>query len=238
VFGKLPLESPLEFERVKLPSMQTPGLEDWYLSPGSFALNPAFFVGADGCENLFPANFATHEFSFFQVVRGKTIVLKERKEDEEEVTTSPTGKSTSRTVRITLEVRAGWSLEYRVTWQPLGHTLGQIVYSLPLAPGEIVKMAVVDWARRSTDSRTEDLSVKEQLLHNTHRDRNLSETVDAAMQEWQRGGSFMGGVAASYGGSGYGISGALGGGYSTSSGDRRIQASTVQQISDAQREHQ
>ena len=75
--------------------------------------------------------------------------------------------------------------------------------------------------------------MKDQLVHNTHRDRNVSETVDAAMQEWQRGGSFMGGVAGSYGGAGYGISGALGGGYSTSSGDQSVHAATVQQISDA-----
>src|SRR5207249_2994715 len=98
-------------------------------------------------------------------------------------------------IDITLEVRTGWALEYLVSWQPLGHTIGQIVYSLPLAPGETVKIAVVDWARKSIDSRNEDLTIKEQLTHNTHRDRNISETVDAAMQEWQRGGSFMGGVA-------------------------------------------
>jgi len=217
IFGKLPLDFPEEFERVKLPSMQTPGLEDWYLSPGSFSLNPAFFIGTDGCENLYPANFATQEFSFFQIVRGNKILI--RQETHDPTTTS--------------EVRAGWSLEYRVSWQPLGHTIGEIVYSLPLAPGETVKIAVIDWARKSIDSRTEDLTVKEQLAHNTHRDRNISETVDAAMQEWQRGGSFMGGVAGSFGAGGFGISGALGGGYSTSSGDRSVHASTVQQISDA-----
>ena len=225
IFAKLPIELPADFDRfrrVNLPAMHVPGLEDWYLSPGSFAINPEFFIGVDGCENLFPANFATHEFSFFQVVRGSRIMIAPTTKDDGE-----------RHVNKVLEVRTGWSLEYRVTWQPLGHTIGQIVYSLPLAPGEIVKVAVIDWARKSTDSRTEDLTVKEQLAHNTHRDRNISETVDAAMQEWQRGGSFMGGVAGSYGGSGFGISGAMGGGYSTSSGDRNVHAATVQQISDA-----
>ncbi|MGZ5134650.1 MAG: flagellar basal body-associated FliL family protein [Flavitalea sp.] len=226
IFAKLPIEIPGEFDEFKkanLPSMQNPGLEDWYLSPGSFARNPAFFIGTDGCENLYPANFATHEFSFFQIIRGNNILIRP-------VEDKPETKDKDETV---LEVRTGWSLEYLVSWQPLGHTLGQIVYSLPLAPGEIVKIAVIDWARKSIDSRNEDLTVKEQLTHNTHRDRNISETVDAAMQEWQRGGSFMGGVAGSYGGAGFGISGALGGGYSTSSGDRNVHASTVQQISDA-----
>ena len=224
VFAKVTVELPNHertMEGVALPSMQSPDLEDWYLSPGSFALNPEFFVGADGCENLYPANFATHQFAFFQVIRGRSVLAPRQLRE---------GLPPS---LIKPEVRAGWTLEYQVSWQPLGHTLGQLLYSLPLAPGETTKMAVIDWARKSVDSRSEDLTVKEQLAHNTHRDRNISETVDAAMQEWQRGGSFMGGVAGSYGGSGFGISGALGGGYSTSSGDRSIHASTVQQISDA-----
>lgn len=225
IFGKLEVQGAGEMHdhgSVNLPSMHDPGLEDWYLSPGSFAVNPAFFIGADGCENLYPANFATHEFNFFQVIRGKAVLI--------EPTTHDDGRGHIDTV---LEVRSGWSLEYLVSWQPLGHTVGQLLYSLPLAPGEIIRIAVIDWARKSLDSKNEDLTVKEQLVHNTHRDRNISETVDAAMQEWQRGGSFMGGVAGSYGGGGYGISGSLGGGYSTSSGDRSVHAATVQQISDA-----
>ncbi len=237
VFAKVPLEFPREFDEVKrssLPSMQNPELEDWYLSPGSFALNPGFFIGADGCEQLYPANFATHEFRFFQIIRGSKVLIENSTKTVDRVTEGADGKTTTeKSVEITLEVRAGWSLEYMVSWQPLGHTIGQIVYSLPLAPGETVKIAVIDWARKSIDSRNEDLTVKEQLAHNTRRDRNVSETVDAALHEWQRGGSFMAGVAGSYGGAGYGISGALGGGYSTSSGDRNVHASTVQQISDA-----
>lgn len=236
IFGKLPVEFPEAFDEVKritLPSMQNPGLEDWYLSPGSFALNPAFFIGADGCENLYPANFATQEFRIFQIIRGTKILITPSTKVEETVTEGPNGRTVNRHTVTVLEVRAGWTLEYMVSWQPLGHTIGQIVYSLPLAPGETVKIAVIDWARKSIDSRNEDLTVKEQLAHNTHRDRNVSETVDAALHEWQRGGSFMGGVAGSYGGAGFGISGALGGGYSTSSGDRNVHASTAQQISDA-----
>lgn len=224
IFGKLEIENAgdMDHHGVNLPSMHNPGLEDWYLSPGSFAVNPAFFVGVDGCENLYPANFATHEFNFFQVIRGTVLLIEAATHDDGHGHREVLG-----------EVRSGWSLEYLASWQPLGHTVGQLLYSLPLAPGEIIRIAVIDWARKSIDSKTEDLTVKEQLIHNTHRDRNISETVDAAMQEWQRGGSFMGGVAGSYGGGGYGISGALGGGYSTSSGDRSVHAATVQQISDA-----
>jgi hypothetical protein len=228
IFGKFELKKNIDEDsipvRVKFPSMQNPSLEDWYLSPSSFTVNPAYFLGEDGCENLYPANFATHDFRFFQIIRGYL-----KNDDPDEVA-----------------ILNGWALEYQTTWQPLGHTLGQIIYSLPLAPGEIVKIAVIDWARKSRDSRDEDLSVKEQLAHNTHRERTISETVNAALSEWQRGGSIMGGnsggagVSLGYGGwLGFAAGNAhsFGGGYSTSSGDRNVTASTVQQASDAFSQH-
>lgn len=196
-------------------AIQNPSLSDWTLSPGSFVLNPSYFLGEDGCENLYPANFATQRFRFHQLIRD----------------TSAAGEFDKHH-----SILRGWSLEYTATWQPLGHTLGKLVYTLPLAPGEIANVAIVDWSRKSVDSRFDDLTVAEQLLHSTHRDRTISETVEAALEEWQRGGSVMGGIAASlgFGGGSYslGASAGIGGGYSTSSGDRNVTASTVQQLSD------
>lgn len=238
VFSKIEIENLLHYDDMhtayNYQSMQNPSLIDWYLSPSSFSVNPSYFIGQDGCENLFPANFATQEFRFFQIVRGKEITESVNITGRGEVEASKNPK-----------LRIGWSLEYLTTWQPLGHTLGQIIYSLPLAPGEIVKIAIIDWARKSRDSRDEDLTVKEQLDHNTHRDRTISETVEAALHEWQRGGSIMGGnsggagVAGSYGILGFAAGNAhsFGGGYSTSSGDRNVTASTVQQASDAFAQH-
>ncbi|CAN5477554.1 hypothetical protein BH10PSE14_BH10PSE14_14480 [soil metagenome] len=203
-----------EPSRSGMVAIQRPGLTDWTISPTSFAINPAFFIGQDQCENLYPANFATQEFRFHQLLRENEPKNSDRKNP----------------------VAHGWALEYQTSWQPLGHTLGKLVYSLPLAPGEITNISVIDWSRKSVDSRFDDLSVAEQLNHATHRDRTISETVDAALEEWQRGGSVMGGVAGSmgYGGGGasMGASAAIGGGYSTSSGDRNVTASTVQQLSD------
>ena len=238
VFSKIEIENLLHYDDMhtayNYQSMQNPSLIDWYLSPSSFSVNPSYFIGQDGCENLFPANFATQEFRFFQIVRGKEITE----------TVNITGRGNVQASKNP-KIRIGWSLEYLTTWQPLGHTLGQIIYSLPLAPGETVKIAIIDWARKSRDSRDEDLTVKEQLDHNTHRDRTISETVEAALHEWQRGGSIMGGnsggagVAGSYGTLGYAAGNAhsFGGGYSTSSGDRNVTASTVQQASDAFAQH-
>jgi hypothetical protein len=205
-----------DLRRVSLLSMQNPSLVDWRISPGSFAITPQALIGQDNCESLLPSNYAVQEFYFKQLVRfsGKAI-------------NQPPSEP---------QVRLGYVFEYKTAWYPLGHALGQVVYSLPLAPGESVNIAVIDWARKSEDTRTEDLSVKEQLLHNQQRDRSITEVVRASLDEWQRGSSIVGGVGASggvnLGIASFGASGSVGGSSSSSSGTRELAGNTVQTISD------
>jgi hypothetical protein len=201
----------------RLPSLQRPSLSDWRLSPGSFAVSPAALIGEDHCEHLFPASLAVQEFRFRQVVRlsdnrfGVPDGLGDR-------------------------VRPGVVQEYRAEWLHLGHSLGQIQYTTPLAPGESVKLAIIDWSRKAEATRYEDTSIKEGLLHNVYRDRTITETVSAALDEWQRGGSVMGGAAAAGGGNvgvfNVGGAASMGGAYTTSSGSRDLAAENVQKISD------
>jgi hypothetical protein len=203
-------------------AMQNPDLSDWRLSPASFATNPGTLVGQDGCESLLPANVALQEFFFYDVVRLNDAQVG-----------IPGDLSTT--------VKPGIIHEYRVAWYPLGHSLGQILYSLPLAPGESVNLAVIDWTRRDDAQRAEHTTMDEQLVHNEHRDRTITETVNAAIQEYQKGSSFMAGLAASVGvgaalgagaGLAAGLAGSLGGSTANSSGSRNIAANTVQNVSD------
>jgi hypothetical protein len=200
-----------------LPALQNPSLIDWRLSPGSFATNAGSFIGADGCESILPANLALQEFYFYQVVRLSDL-------------TPPLAPV------VAEQVRVGIVNEYRLAWFPLGHSLGQILYSLPLAPGESVNLAVIDWTRRDEAQRQERTSVDEQLVHNEHRDRTISETVNAAVREYQHGSTFMGGIAGALGGTtgavSGGVAGSLGGSTSSSSGTRDVSAGTVQKLSD------
>lgn len=198
-------------------AMQNPGLSDWRLSAASFAANPAALLGdEDGCEKLLPAHVALQEFRFRQVVRLSDVAP------------------------LAAGVRAGVVHEYALSWQPLGHSLGQLLYSLPLAPGESVNLAVVDWSRHDDARRQEQTGLDEKLVNDEHRDRTISETVSSALQEYQHGSSFMGGVAASAGGSAStgvyggaaGISGSVGGSTASSDGSRNLAGDTVQKISD------
>ncbi|WP_040950551.1 hypothetical protein [Gorillibacterium massiliense] len=214
---ELPTSLPLPFDvkNVGYLSLQDPSLTDWRLSPSSFASNPALLIGDDeDCENLLPAHLALQEYRFYQVV----------------------GLSNMDHVGRDGLVRLGVVHEYRVAWYPLGHSLGEILYSLPLAPGESINLAVIDWTRRDDAARKENTTLDEQIVHQEHRDRMISETVTAAVKEYQHGSSFMGGIAGSggYNSGAYavGIAGSLGGSTASSSGTRDIAANTVQKISD------
>jgi hypothetical protein len=222
IFAKLSIEKPTltrDLKILNLPSMQKPGLVDWYFSPGSFAAHPEFLVGDDGCERLFPAQIALQEFNLRQVVR---------------IVGEPP-------IQLPEGYKLAYVDDYKVTWQSLGHSLGEILYSLPLAPGESVKLAIIDWSWESTTTRTEKTSLTEDVLHKTHRDRTISETVKAGLKEFQHGSSFMGGFAQSVGGTGTigplsvasGMAGSLGGSSATSEGSRELVGENVQRLSDS-----
>ena len=208
LLAQLEIPAPLPAQlRRDLPSMQEPGLPDWWLSPGSFSISPSFFVGEDECEQLFPANFATQVYRFRQLVVDRSHEL------------GP--------AQFT-----GYVNEYTTSWIPLGHSLGEIVYSLPLAPCESIKIAVIDWSRRDDAARNEDLTVAEQLTHNQRRDRAIEEAVHASLREWQSGESGMFGVAGGIS-AGINIMGALGAGFSVTRGGRDLEAKSVQKLSDS-----
>lgn len=207
-------------------ALQNPGLTDWRLSPASFAASPKSLVGDDGCEELVPASLALQQFMLRQVVR---------------LTDAPAG--------FDLPPNGGYKPafvdDYKVSWYSLGHSLGEILYSLPLAPGETVKLAVIDWSWDSLTERDETTKLSEELLHRTHRDRTISEAVKAGVKELQKGSSFMGGAAGASGASGgvgksgmglgaaVGNSWSLGGSTATSQGSRDLAAENVQRVNDS-----
>lgn len=205
-------------------ALQNPSLTDWRMSPASFAASPKSLVGEGGCEELVPANLALQEFVLRQIVRLTDVP------DQFDV---PKGSKTA------------YVDEYKVSWFALGHSLGEILYSLPLAPGETVKLAVIDWSWDSLTKRDETTKLTEEILHRTHRDRTISETVKAGLKELQHGSSFMGGTATSAGASGganlggmglgaaLGNTWSLGGSTATSTGSRFLAADNVQRISDS-----
>lgn len=217
-----------------LPSIVSPDVEDWRLSPGSFGFVSLPAIGEDGCELLLPSNATEHTFKFHQLVRQPTL-------HPEDIPHIDNYGTEFRSDGIPpLQVRRGALRHYEMRWNPLSHGLGQVLYSLTLAPCESVNLAVIDWTREEQAARDEETGVAENLVHNQRRDRVIEEAVEATLQEWQSGDSFMGGTAGTggYGGGGWGqmwgVTGShsLGYGMASTEGTRTAEADTTQHLAD------
>ena len=199
-----------------LTGMQSPSIIDWRISPSSFSLSGAVLVGEEGCESFLPANLSTQQFRFQQVARTP-LNFKFREPSD----------------LVGDRVALGFKFEYLTEWFGIGHSLGTVQYSLPLAPAERVKMAVIDWSRQDRATRQEETEFKEALVHDWTRDRTVTESVHSVLDAWQRGGSVMGGAAGSASSGALGGAISLGGAYTTSSDTRDLTANSTQRIADA-----
>lgn len=83
----------------------------------------------------------------------------------------------------------GHLLHFKQVWYADGYSMGDLLYSLPLAPGQKKLISVVDWERRERTTREEFTSADEGLQAALSRDRDLSEVVSGALSESVRGGS-------------------------------------------------
>ena len=87
------------------------------------------------------------------------------------------------------DVAHGHLLHFKQVWHADGYSLGDLLYSLPLAPGQKKLISVVDWERRERADRGEETSSREGLFTSVSRDRDLGEVVTGALTESVRGGS-------------------------------------------------
>lgn len=232
----------IEEPRARLPSVQDAEIADWKVSPSSFTSPPGHWVANGGGGELRSSRIPDRKFRFVQLIRDLAV------QDE---ALSPAPVSPCQPTPLVLIgppacIRRGRLHHYQMIWHPIGHGIGELSYSLPLAPCESVNIVVADWGRQDAAQRTEEGTVTEQLDHEQQHDRLIEESVQAMVKERQHGGSILGGGAvagARDGGIFEGVSsilsGALsiGGGFSTTSGSRRVTADTTQDISDAVRQH-
>lgn len=81
----------------------------------------------------------------------------------------------------------GAMLTYQQSWYAQGVALGQLLHSVALAPGEVTKIAMIDWFRRTAGTRTESGSETEQLVNDMTHARSISEVTSAVATEAQSG---------------------------------------------------
>ena len=203
--------------------------------------NPEAFrsvvANADGSCSIRPSGLvAARQFFFRQVVRTQSppLVNAGRAVERGDVRAPvPFGDESAAAYSVLAGAPVlGHLNTYRHAWYSIGQGLGDLLYSLPLAPCEEVKVAIIDWSREETASRREATDFSEKLSAELHRDRHIDEVVHSAMSEDQWGSAHT-----SQGGSGWnfliwGSSSGSGDASSNSHGRRNIQASTVQNVSD------
>ncbi|MBQ0946213.1 hypothetical protein KAK07_22930 [Ideonella sp. 4Y16] len=112
----------------------------------------------------------------------------------------------------------GHILHMKQVWRAAGYSLGDLLYSLPLAPGQKKQIAVMEWDRRETAARTEQLDAVDTLDSTLVHDRDINEIVRANLAESQTASSHnttagtSGGLGVGFGsGSSSGASGSFGG---------------------------
>ncbi len=83
----------------------------------------------------------------------------------------------------------GAVITFAQSWHVQGITLGQLLHSLALAPGESTRIAMIDWSRRTSATSSESISEQETLSNTTDHSRAVSEIQEGVAQEMQEGGS-------------------------------------------------
>jgi hypothetical protein len=148
------------------------------------------------------------------------------------------------TIYPAIEIAFGHLLQYREVWRADGYSLGDLLYSLPLAPGQRRRVAVLNWEARNLAAREESLEFEEELDAVLERDRDVREIVGSDLRERTSGGSrnttwgAAGGIGAGLITGAFGIFGGVaggGGGSDTRSWQdsaRQFSADSLQQLRD------
>jgi N-acetyl-anhydromuramyl-L-alanine amidase AmpD len=108
------------------------------------------------------------------------------------------------TIYQAASIAHGHLLHFKQEWIPDGYSIGDLLYSLPLAPGQKKQIAVLDWERRESAANSQALDYEESLNNTLIRDRDVSEVVSATLNENMTGSS-----TAKTGGFGFGLGSAV-----------------------------
>lgn len=123
-------------------------------------------------------------------------------------------------------------------WRLRGVTLGRLLHSLPLAPGEVTQIAVSNWTRRTRGQSDEEAAEQETAAQEAGRDRHSHDVVSATADELNIGGS-VASVTAGQNSGGIGFLGIAAGGSGNSAsastfgfnvGSRDLSADSRQQV--------
>ena len=86
-------------------------------------------------------------------------------------------------------MRFGAQLTFSQTWFPKYVAKGQLLHSLPLAPGESTNVAVIDWTNKSKAATEQAISESERLASTNDRTRTVSQIANGVANDFASGSS-------------------------------------------------
>jgi len=93
------------------------------------------------------------------------------------------------TIYESTTIAHGHILQFKQQWKADGYSLGDLLYSLPLAPCQEKRVAILDWDRDEYGYRTEDQAVDESMSAEQSRNRDITEIVSGVNSESMQAGS-------------------------------------------------
>lgn len=106
-------------------------------------------------------------------------------------------------IALAVTISHGRVLTISQVWRADGYSLGDLRYSLPLAPLQKKNIAVIDWDRSDRTNMESTQDYEESLNNFVGRERDVSEIVNSALNESTSGHSDSGGKSRS---GGFGLS--------------------------------
>ncbi|MCU0489552.1 MAG: hypothetical protein MUE67_11455, partial [Anaerolineales bacterium] len=100
-------------------------------------------------------------------------------------------KSLPRLPEPDVVIHLGFASKSTQRWVNTGTALGEIVFSLALAPGESRNIAILDWTRSQRTQRGEDTTASEKITNNLFHTRALDELTTVTANEHQNGGTLL-----------------------------------------------
>lgn len=121
----------------------------------------------------------------------------------------------SATFSQAVSVATGHILHYKALFKADGYSLGDLIYSLPLAPGQKKEIVVIDSSHTLVGAESQAITQNERLAMGLVDERDITSQLAGNLSESLRGSSFADtrGISAGLGtgGQGYGGTGAYGG---------------------------
>ena len=139
----------------------------------------------------------------------------------------------------------GVLLTHEQAWRLKGVTLGRLLHSMPLAPGEVTQIATSGWTRRSRGQSEQDVAEREAATRDAGRDRDIHDVVDAVASQSGFGMSSAS-SSSSQGGGGLALPGLSAGGsantasastFGFSVGSRSAKAEARQHVRESTHQH-